>query len=112
MRCTSRRALVRASLSVAGLGVLTSCGLRLGPSLTPRAPTVGILLFGTPTTDPTLPAFVQGLAELGYRDGQNLTLEYRYAEGRPERLPELATELVRLTPDLIFALGGDVAPAA
>jgi putative ABC transport system substrate-binding protein len=73
---------------------------------------VGILLFGTPTNDPTLPAFVQGLAELGYRDGQNLTLAYRYAEGRPERLPELAAELVQLQPDVLFALGGDVAPAA
>ena len=50
------------------------------------------------------------MRELGYIDGQNLLLEYRFAEGRPERLPGLAAELVALKPDVILALGGDVAP--
>ena len=43
-------------------------------------------------------------------DGQNVTIEYRYAQGQPERLPELAADLVRSKPDVIFALGGDVTP--
>ena len=45
--------------------------------------------------------FRQGLRELGYIEGKNLTIEYRYAEGRPERLPALAEELVRLRVDII-----------
>jgi putative ABC transport system substrate-binding protein len=72
---------------------------------------IGVLLFGTPQTDPSIAAFVRGLRDLGYVEGRNLTLEHRYAEGRAERLPELAGELVRLKPDIIFVLGGDVAPS-
>jgi putative ABC transport system substrate-binding protein len=45
-------------------------------------------------------------------EGQNITIEYRYAEGKPDRLRGLAGELVAIKPDLIFALGGDVAPSA
>jgi putative ABC transport system substrate-binding protein len=52
------------------------------------------------------------LRELGYVEGQNLTLIYRYAEGKYERLPNLAAELIREKPDLVLALGGDVAPYA
>src|SRR5215211_6269430 len=50
------------------------------------------------------------MRELGYADQQNIDVEFRYAEGRPERLPELAAELVSLKPDVIYALGGDVTP--
>ena len=71
---------------------------------------LGVLLFGA--TDPNLDAFRQGLRELGHIEGRNLIIEYRTAEGNAERLPELAVELVRLKPDLIFASGGDVAPFA
>jgi putative ABC transport system substrate-binding protein len=71
-----------------------------------------VLLFGTPDTDPDLSAFLRGLRELGYVEAQNITIEYRYAEGNPDRLGELARELVAIKPDLIFALGGDVAPSA
>jgi len=77
-----------------------------------RIPRIGILLFGTPDTDPNLPAFLRGLRELGYVEAQNIGIEYRYAEGRPDRLRGLAGELVAIKPDLIFALGGDVAPWA
>jgi putative ABC transport system substrate-binding protein len=77
-----------------------------------RIPRIGILLFGTPDTDPNLPAFLRGLRELGYVEAQNIGIEYRYAEGRPDRLRGLAGELVAIKPDLIFALGGDVAPSA
>ena len=50
---------------------------------------------------PRLEAFRQGLRELGYIEGKNLIIEYRYADGRPERLPALAEELVRLKVDII-----------
>src|SRR5262249_23267883 len=51
------------------------------------------------------PTFVQGLGELGYVDGQNLVLEYRFASGKNERLPELAADLVRERVDLITTEG-------
>jgi ABC-type uncharacterized transport system substrate-binding protein len=47
--------------------------------------------------------FWQGMRELGYIEGQNVTVDYRFAEGNSERLPELAAELVRLKPDVIVA---------
>jgi len=71
---------------------------------------VGVLLFGTPDTDPNLPSFRAGLRDLGYIEGKNIVLEYRYAEGKPSRLPDLARDLASAKPDAIFALGGDVAP--
>jgi putative ABC transport system substrate-binding protein len=46
------------------------------------------------------------LRELGYIEGQNITIEYRYAEGKRDRMPELAAELVRLKVDIILAAGG------
>jgi putative ABC transport system substrate-binding protein len=73
---------------------------------------LGVLLFSTPEGDPNVTAFRQGLSELGYVEGTNLTTVYRYAEGKPERLAGLANELAALKPDVIFALGGDVAPFA
>ena len=69
---------------------------------------LAILLFETPTTNPNLGAFVAGLRELGYVEGKNLTLEYRYAEGRPERVRDLGPQVVALKPDVIVALGGDM----
>jgi ABC-type uncharacterized transport system substrate-binding protein len=49
----------------------------------------------------------RALRELGYIDGQNIAIEYRYSEGKLDRLPELAAELVRLKIDIIVAAGGD-----
>jgi len=77
-----------------------------------RIPRIGVLLFGTPDTDPNLPAFLRGLRDLGYIEAQNIIIEYRYADGKPDRLRGLAGELVAIKPDVIFALGGDVAPSA
>lgn len=75
-------------------------------------PRVGVLLFGTPENDPNLASFRRGLRDLGYVEGQSIALEYRYAAGRPDRLRALADELAVLKPDVLFALGGDVAPLA
>ncbi len=84
--------------------------LPLNAQRSTKVPRVGVLLYNTVHGDPNTAAFQSGMRELGYIDGQNLLLEYRFAEGRPERLPGLAAELVALKPDVILALGGDVAP--
>src|SRR5205085_5823249 len=57
-------------------------------------------------------AFRDGLRELGYLEGKNLVIEYRWAEGKFERLPGLAAELVRLPVDVIVAVGDPVIFAA
>ena len=57
-------------------------------------------------------AFRRGLAENGYVDGQNLILEYRWAEGQYDRLPALASELVRRSVAVLFAAGGDATALA
>jgi putative ABC transport system substrate-binding protein len=54
----------------------------------------------------------RGLSDLGYVEGRNIAIEYRYAEGRADRLPILAAELVVLQPNVMLAIGGDVAPIA
>jgi ABC-type uncharacterized transport system substrate-binding protein len=57
-------------------------------------------------------AFRQELSKLGWTEGKNITIEYRFAEQKPERLPELAAELVRLKVDLILVSGAPTALAA
>ena len=75
-------------------------------------PQVGVLLFGAPGTDPNVSAIRSGFRDLGHVEGNTIALEYRFAEGKPERLPKLALDLAQQRPDVIFALGGDVAPYA
>jgi putative tryptophan/tyrosine transport system substrate-binding protein len=66
-----------------------------------KAPRVGFLHYGSPGPSPEVEAFRRGLHELGYVEGQNIAIEYRFASGRVERLTELAAELVRLKVDVI-----------
>src|SRR5215831_8044043 len=56
--------------------------------------------------------FVQGLRELGYVEGRDFVMEYRYAEGQPDRLPGLATDLVRARVDVIVTIGTPATRAA
>jgi putative tryptophan/tyrosine transport system substrate-binding protein len=78
-----------------------------------RIAKIGHLESGWPSSSPNLvAAFRQGLRELGYIEGQNLFVERRYAEGREERLPQLARELVEYGVDVIFAIGPPQALAA
>src|ERR1700730_10884580 len=66
-----------------------------------------------PGEDATLmKPFSQRLQELGYSEGNNMTLEYRSAEGRPERLAQLATELTQVNPDVLVAGLGTLAAKA
>jgi len=73
---------------------------------------LGVLLYSTPQAESQVERVRSGLRELGYIEGRNLVVSYSYAEGKPERLPDLAAALVRENPDLLLALGGDVAPHA
>jgi putative tryptophan/tyrosine transport system substrate-binding protein len=68
-------------------------------------PVIGYLSGVSPGPS-SLAAFRQGLSETGYVEGQNLTIEYRWAEGRFDRLPALASDLVGRKVDLIVASGG------
>ena len=69
-----------------------------------KVPRIGVLWPFLPTVGPPLAeAFRQGLRNLGYVEGQNIAIEYRYSEGKDSRLPDLAGELVRLKVDVIFA---------
>ena len=59
-----------------------------------------------------LPAFQEGLKELGYVEGKNIVIDYRWVHGKRERLPAMATELIRLKVELIVTGGGAAARAA
>lgn len=70
-----------------------------------KMPRVGVLANGSAATSPPVDAFRRGLRDLGHVEGLNITLEIRWAEGRFERLPELAAELVRWKPDVLVTAG-------
>jgi putative ABC transport system substrate-binding protein len=102
----------------------TACRLLLGlavaltPTLaeaqaTSKSHRIGLLMQTTPAAASHIArAFSQELGELGHVEGKNLLLEYRWAEGKPDRFPALAAELVRLKVDLIIASALPAAEAA
>jgi putative ABC transport system substrate-binding protein len=106
----SRRRLIQGSVALVSLGLLAGCGIPLGPAAQPaRLRRIGYLQASTAASQaPNFEAFGQGLRELGYVEGRDVAFEPRYADARPERLPELAAELVRLEVDVILT-GGLVA---
>ena len=73
-----------------------------------RLPTIGWLDHSSPNPEVLrlVELFRKGLRDVGYVEGKNIAIEYRYAEGKTERLSELAAELVRLKVDCIIAVGG------
>ena len=79
----------------------------------PGVPAIGLLSSGSlvPIVE-LVAAFRRGLAQVGFAEGQNLTIEYRFAEGHYERLPALAAELVRRRVALIASVGGTVVAQA
>jgi ABC-type uncharacterized transport system substrate-binding protein len=70
-----------------------------------KVPRIGFLSTTSPSTiSARIEAFRQGLRELGYVEGKNIFIEWRFAEGKADRLRELATELVRLKVDVIVTV--------
>jgi putative ABC transport system substrate-binding protein len=103
---TDARRVGRVALVLAVVGAASVAAAQPSPSKVYR---VGIL---TAASSPSVPAFREGLRDLGYVDGRSVTFEHRSAEGRLDRLPALAAELVRLNVDAIFAPGATAAPRA
>jgi putative ABC transport system substrate-binding protein len=92
---------------------LTLVGARAGAQQTGKVFRVGFLDGSTASgMAGLLEAFRQELSKLGWIEGKNITIEYRFAEQKPERLPELVADLVRLKVDLIAVTGGPQALAA
>ena len=78
-----------------------------------KVPRIGYLTGATPDGQShRIEAFRQGLRELGYVEGKNISIEYRFAEGKPDRLPALAAELVRLKVDIIVTSGAPATRSA
>src|SRR5712691_6078322 len=92
-----------------GLVVALALGMLLVPLIADaqqagKVARIGYLGPTSPSSSSSfLDAFRQGLRELGWVEGKNIVIEYRWAEGRSERLPDLAAELVRLKVDIIVA---------
>src|SRR6516165_9085306 len=76
-----------------------------------RLPRIGILRLNT-AADPLNELLRQALRDVGYLEGQNITIEWRFADERADRLPGLAAELVRLKPDAIVTAGDAAIRAA
>ena len=93
--------------------VLLIIGVVAEAQQAPKIPRIGYLGTTSPSTSlGRVEAFRQGLRELGYVAGENIIIEYRYAEGRVERLPTLAAQLTRLKLDVIVTGGPEPTRAA
>ena len=89
------------------------CGVAVEAQQPARIPRIGILVAASASFNlPRVEAFRQRLRELGYVEGKNILIEYRYAEGKLERPPDLAAELVQLKVDVIVTAGGTATLAA
>jgi putative ABC transport system substrate-binding protein len=115
MTSLSRRQFVQ-GVGATGLALVAGCGLLPSHAQRPaRVARLGILSARSPNDAVNTAhheAFREGLRALGYEEGQNLVLEFRYTELGGERLPDLAAELVRLPVDLLVADGDPAIEAA
>jgi len=108
-----RLALMRSACCVAVAGTLASLCTSVQAQQSTKIPRVAYVLASSPSAVPArTEAFRRGLRELGYIEGKNIVVEYRSAEGAPESLPALMTELVRLKVDIIVSGGPESTRAA
>jgi putative ABC transport system substrate-binding protein len=89
--------------------ILPATALPAEAQQTKKISRVGYLAAPSPPPDS---AFLQGLRDLGYLEGKNITIDYRFADGKHERLPGLAAELIGLKVDIIVTVGTPAAVAA
>jgi putative ABC transport system substrate-binding protein len=95
------------------LGSVATCWPHGARAQQPKMPVIGYLRSDSPEASPKLHLeFNKGLAETGYVDGRNVTIEYRWAEGQYDRLPELAADLVRRQVAVIVTPGNTPAALA
>ena len=95
-----------------GAAITSSLGAR-AHAQQPAVPVIGFINSASPNAmAPYVATFLQGLKDFGYVEGQNLAIEYRWAEGQYDRLPALAAELVRRPVFVIVATGGTVSARA
>ena len=93
--------------------VLSALGFAAEAQQSKKVPRIGMVLSGSLGSDTSgNDAFKQGLQELGHVEGQNIVIEYRYAEGKLDRLPSLVAELARVKVDVIVVQGTEPALAA
>jgi putative tryptophan/tyrosine transport system substrate-binding protein len=103
-----RRALIIVTLAV----VVLSTPLPVATQPRGKLPSVAVLEPGRAPGAGCLAGFRQGLRELGYIEGQNIAVEYRFAEGKPDRVPILMAELIRQTPNVLWTHSPSAAQAA
>jgi putative ABC transport system substrate-binding protein len=99
------------------IGLATALPLAVHAQQAARIPQIGILSPGRPSAvaDPitnNINSFIQGLRELGYTEGQNVTIQQEFAEGNADRLSELANKLIAAKVDVIVAFSTTAARAA
>src|SRR6266851_9554326 len=107
----SRRAFLQGNIALAGFSLLLAA--KATGQQAAKVPRIGFLAVGSREGRAfMIEGFLQGLRELGYVEGQNIAIEYRFSDDRNDRLPVLAAELVDLKVKLILASGTPASFAA
>jgi putative tryptophan/tyrosine transport system substrate-binding protein len=97
-----------AVLSILVVAMLLAFGATAEAQQPKKVARIGYLASSDPVTESTRSEGIRrALRDLGYVEGQNIAFEYRYAEGKLDRFPEIAAELVRLKVDIIVVAGGE-----
>jgi putative ABC transport system substrate-binding protein len=113
MLAGSRRQFFRVGLSLAGLGVLAGCGRMANLGQPVQVPRIGYLGAGLSGPYPALLGGLrQGLRDLGYLEGENILVEYRFTDGGLEKAPAFVAELIGLKVDLLVTTGAEATAVA
>src|SRR5438093_3072907 len=101
-----------AVLSILVVAVQLAVGAVTGAQQPRKVPRIAFLMASSPGADSRVDGFREGLREFGYMEGKNIVIEWRYAEGKEDRVPKLAAELVQLNVEIIVTDGTAVTRAA